>query len=164
MRIAVESILQSVPQFANLMVIFMLALLLFSILGTTFFKGKYDHCWMDNVAKPHTVKVLTMYDCYDYGGEWINPMANFDTTVNSMTTLFTAVTTEGWTNIMWNGVDSAGWRLQPIHDFVPGYSIFFVIFMMFCSIVILNLFVGVVIDTNAREKDKMLNNHMLTPL
>ena len=34
--------------------------------------------------------------------------------------------------------------------------------MMFCSIVILNLFVGVVIDTNAREKNKMLNNHMLT--
>jgi len=74
------------------------------------------------------------------------------------------VTTEGWTTTMWRGVDAAGWRLEPIHNFSPYFSIFFVVFMMFCSIVILNLFVGVVIDTNAREKNKMLNNHMLTPL
>ena len=162
MRIAVESILQSVPQFANLMVIFMLALLLFSILGTTFFKGKYDHCYMHNVRNGGEVR--TMWDCYDLGGEWINPQANFDTTFNSMLTLFTAVTTEGWTNIMWMGIDSVGWRHQPIPKHNFSYAAFFVIFMMFCSIVILNLFVGVVIDTNAREKNKMLNNHMLTPL
>merc|ERR1719469_218556 len=94
----------------------------------------------------------------------MHPSANFDTTFNSMATLFTAVTTEGWTNVMWAGVDATGWRLEPIHHNWNGYAMFFIIFMMFCSIVILNLFVGVVIDTNAREKNKMLNNHMLTQL
>ena len=98
------------------MIIFMLALLLFSILGTNFFKGKYNHCYMENVSKPMSLQVLTMWDCLDYGGEWINPMANFDTTPNSMITLFTAVTTEGWVGIMWEGVDAVGWHLEPIRN------------------------------------------------
>ena len=36
--------------------------------------------------------------------------------------------------------------------------------MAICSIIILNLFVGVVIDTNAKEKEKLLNTNQLTPL
>jgi hypothetical protein len=36
--------------------------------------------------------------------------------------------------------------------------------MLFCSIVILNLFVGVVIDSNYREQQKLLNTDQLTNL
>ena len=43
-RIAVESIIQSVPQFINLQLISFLALLMFSVLGVTFFKGRFSHC------------------------------------------------------------------------------------------------------------------------
>lgn len=28
-----------------------------------------------------------MFDCYNYGGEWVTPDFNFDTTVDSMLTL-----------------------------------------------------------------------------
>jgi len=41
MKISIESIIQAVPQFFNLLSIFFLSLLLFSILGTTFFKGRF---------------------------------------------------------------------------------------------------------------------------
>jgi hypothetical protein len=51
MRISIESIIQAVPQFANLLSIFFLSLLLFSILGTTFFKGLFASCSMNNVPK-----------------------------------------------------------------------------------------------------------------
>jgi hypothetical protein len=146
------------------MIIFILTLLLFSILGTNLFKGKYNYCYKENVSKKMKSDILTMWDCVDFGGEWINPKANFDTTFNSMITLFTAVTTEGWVGIMWGGVDAAGFHLEPIRNYNYGYSVYFISFMMFCSLVILNLFVGVVINTNASEKNKMLNNHMLTPL
>ena len=30
-----------------------------------------------------------MYDCYNYGGEWVEPELNFDTTLVSMLTLLT---------------------------------------------------------------------------
>ena len=85
--------------------IFVLMLLLFSILGTTFFKGRFAKCNIENK------NIKTVWDCYDAGGEWINPSANFDNTGNAMLTLFTAVTTEGWLGVAYNGIDAVGENL-----------------------------------------------------
>jgi hypothetical protein len=49
MKIAIESILTSVPQYANLMMIISMEVLLFSILGTALFKGKFDLCHSENI-------------------------------------------------------------------------------------------------------------------
>jgi hypothetical protein len=54
-----------------------------------------------------------MWECFDSGGEWTNPEANFDSTFHSMVTLFTAVTTEGWADLMWQGVDTTSRHLMP---------------------------------------------------
>jgi hypothetical protein len=81
-----------------------------------------------------------------------------------MLTLFTAVTTEGWVGVMWSGVDSTSPNLSPTKDSHPSYALFFVSFIMFGSLIILNLFVGVVVDTNATEKRKILKTHHLTAL
>ncbi len=54
-----------------------------------------------------------MWQCFDYGGEWINPPGNFDNTLYAIETLFTAMTTEGWVTLMWKGVDATGIHLQP---------------------------------------------------
>ena len=86
-------------------------LLLFSILGTTFFKGKFSHCHSDNINKGFEIR--TIWDCYDAGGEWINPSANFDNSGRAMLALFTAVTTEGWATLMWSGIDAVGMNLEP---------------------------------------------------
>ena len=144
--------------------IFVLMLLLFSILGTTFFKSRFASCDTLNVGQHHTEMIKTVWDCFDAGGEWINPSANFDNTGNAMLTLFTAVTTEGWESVMWNGIDAVGENFQPQRGENPWYVAYFLVFMAVCSIIILNLFVGVVIDTNAKEKEKLLNTNQLTPL
>jgi len=44
MKIVVESLVNSVPGIINLMVITLLIMLLFAILGTTFYKGLFRHC------------------------------------------------------------------------------------------------------------------------
>jgi hypothetical protein len=44
------------------------------------------------------------------------------------------------------------------------YILYFVLFIILGSNIILNLFVGVVVDTNAREKRKILKTHHLTTL
>lgn len=51
MRIAIESIFNSVPQYANLLLILVLVNFLFSILGTSFFKGTFNTCHMDHVGE-----------------------------------------------------------------------------------------------------------------
>ena len=48
-----------------------------------------------------------------YGGEWINPDLNFDTMKESVITLFTVQSTEGWIDVMWDAVDGVGVNQQP---------------------------------------------------
>ena len=47
-----------------------------------------------------------MWDCYDFGGEWINYPQNFDNVGEAMITMFNMMTTEGWVGVMWQGVDA----------------------------------------------------------
>ena len=165
MRIAIESIFQSVPQYSNLLLIIFMTNFLFSILGTSLFKGKFSKCSMDNVPEEQRENsIYTKWDCYDMGGEWYNEDFNFDNVLNSMITLFVAMTTEGWVETMWAGVDAHEIDLMPKKNNATIYVNYFIFFMTFQALIILNLFVGVVIDSNSREKEKLLNNNKLTPL
>ena len=76
-------------------------LTLFSILGTIFFQGLFHHCHMENVSGI----IKTKWECLDSGGEWVNKDSNFDTVVDGLGTMFEIITTEGWIDIMWDGVD-----------------------------------------------------------
>ena len=40
-------------------------------------------------AKQVNQNIKTMWDCYNYGGEWVEPRLHFDTTLASMLTLLT---------------------------------------------------------------------------
>jgi len=101
MKIAVESIIKSIPHIGHLLLISFMFLGLFSIIGVTFFKGLFYYCDMSNVATDQQHKIHTMWECMDYGGEWIDSQANFDNFVNGLTTFFTVMTTEGWVTVLW---------------------------------------------------------------
>lgn len=105
LKIAIESLIKVIPGISNLMLISVLCILLFSILGTTFYKGLFFSCHMENIPDDLQEEVHTMWECMDQGGEWINATDNFDNVFASMITFFVALTTEGWVGIMWNAVD-----------------------------------------------------------
>ena len=75
-----------------------------------------------------------------------------------MFVLIEMMTTEGWIDVMFNGVDS----VDPINDVPqqpkknnnPVIILFFVLFMVVGSQFILNLFVGVVMDNFNKLKEK----------
>jgi hypothetical protein len=81
-----------------------------------------------------------------------------------MTTLFTVVTTEGWVDMMWKGVDANKINLSAETNRNVLYTGYFTVFLIVSSIILLNLFVGVIIDTNDKEKEKLLNTNKLTTL
>lgn len=67
------------------------------------------------------------------------------------------MTTEGWQEAMWRGVDAAGIDMQPKRDFNPYLALYFCAYMVIGSLFIMNLFVGVVIDNfnKIKEKDEL---------
>ena len=109
-------------------------------------------------------RVVTEWDCMDYGGEWIRYPLNFDNSLNSMLTMFTVMTTEGWIDIMWRAVDTTQIHQVPRRDNNLSYIAFFMLFLIICGLFIVNLFVGVVINTFNSEKDKLSHNNLLTDL
>lgn len=47
-----------------------------------------------------------MEDCFRYNGLWFVPVENFDRTTTGMLTLLEMMTTEGWIDVMHQGLDS----------------------------------------------------------
>ena len=72
LKIQVISLMNSIPGVANLLMISTLILLIFGIQAVGLLKGRLYYC--DTVDVPDYVHeaILTKWDCYDYGGEWIN--------------------------------------------------------------------------------------------
>ena len=93
-----------------------------------------------------------MWDCYDAGGEWIRHTDHFDNVGAAMVTMFNLMTTEGWIEVMWHAVDITEINAEPVHMNKPVYILFFIIFLIFGALFILNAFVGVVISKFNEEK------------
>jgi len=90
----------------------------------------------------------------DAGGDWNNVDANFDNVIIAFLTLFQMMTTEGWTDVMWNSIDSVGVEMQPKKDARIWVILYICSFMIIGSQFIINLFVGVVIDNFNKIKEK----------
>jgi len=94
------------------------------------------------------------WDCLNYGGYWRNFFVNFDDIFEAMVTLFGMANTAGWAVTMYRGAASRGIDLQPERLARPYMAFFFIAFIVIGSFFILNLFVGVVISTYNRQKEK----------
>jgi len=104
MKTVIQSLGHAIPEIGNLLLVSIMILSLFSILGTIFFQGLFYHCHKDNI--PNQIKIQTKWECIDHGGEWINKDSNFDNVLAGLLTMFEIITTEGWIEIMWAGVDA----------------------------------------------------------
>ena len=114
LKIAVVSLINAVPSIINALVIALLFFFLFAIFGTTYFKGKFFYCLTDNIEDFFDeTQIITKWDCLNFGGDWINQILNFDNALNSMASLFVLSSTEGWGDIMWNGVDAINIDYNP---------------------------------------------------
>ena len=136
MRLVVNALLASLPSMGNVLLVCSLFILIFAIMGVKFFKGKFNYCAdLDNIFHDNSSStyymtlIIDKYDCENYGGNWIPRDSNFDNTVNAMSTLFQMTTTEGWVEVMFDGIDSTGIGLQPI-KYANAYLIFYFIAFM----------------------------------
>lgn len=62
---------------------------------------------------------------------------------------------------MWYAVDAVGQEMQPITNYGIGNILLFVALIMILSLLFLNLFVGVVIETFNKEKETLSLNKEL---
>lgn len=70
--------------------------------------------------------------------------------------------TSGWSTVMYAGIAATEIDYVMTDKNNPYWSIFFIVFIIVGGFFLLNLFVGVVISTFNREKDKIGGNNLLT--
>jgi len=92
--------------------------------------------------------------CLEQGSRWLPSISqSFDNIWYSMLTLFEISTTEGWVDVMYSAADSVQPYVQPKRDhnetlWVP----FFMLYIFFSNMFIINLSVGVIVDKFMSQK------------
>lgn len=85
--------------------------------------------------------------CECLGLEWGKTIPQqFNHVGVALLTLFEISTTEAWTAVTYAAVDSTEVDMQPIRDNVVSRVWFFILFMLVGAYLVVNLFVGVVVD------------------
>lgn len=90
MRIMVTALFQSFGPLCNTLVMVVVIWLMFSIVGVSFFAGKFQYC---------SVNLYTLSnssDCVAGGGMWLTYDENFDNSINGLIYLFELTTQENW--------------------------------------------------------------------
>ena len=111
LKISIISLGRAIPSILRLTVLVYFFIFLLAILMTLLFSGSFSSCHMDHLTlspQQQIQNIETMWDCLYYGGEWITPDFNFDNTINSLLTLISIQSTEGWIDVMWGTVDAVG--------------------------------------------------------
>ena len=106
--------------------------------------------------------IVIKEDCINYGARWLANKHNFDNIFNASLTLFEMMTTEGWMQVMYSGIDAKGINRQPELNYQPYWSFYFIGFIIVGNVFMINLFVGVVIENFNRMKDKLCGYVMMT--
>ena len=91
--------------------------------------------------------VTCLQVCECLGLEWEQTIPQqFDNVAVALLTFFEISTTEAWTSVTYAAIDATSEDMQPIRDEHLIRVWFFILFMLFGAYLVMNLFVGVVVD------------------
>jgi len=137
----VGCMIESCKSIGNTLLICGLVFLIFGILSIQLFGGKLWRCVPEDKAGD------TKADCIENGGTWTNAKFNYDNLWEAMLTLFYVVSFDGWVDIMYTGVSAKEKYVEPEDNYAPASCMFFIIFLVIGNFFVLNLFVGVIVDS-----------------
>ncbi|XP_054027249.1 sodium channel protein type 5 subunit alpha-like [Dryobates pubescens] len=151
-KVVVNALLGAIPSILNVLLVCVVFWLLFNIAGVKLLAKKFFKCTLQN---EDIKKINTTADCAAYNGSWTNSDVNFDNVGMGYLALLQVATFKGWMDIMYAAVDSRGVDEQPKFEAFLAMYVYFVIFIIFGSFFMLNLFIGVVISNFNQQRKKI---------
>ncbi|XP_076465332.1 sodium channel protein 1 brain-like [Babylonia areolata] len=161
MRIVVNSLMRAIPSIFNVLLVGMMFWLIFSIMGVQFFSGRFYKCV--NATSGDQLPASSFPNktfCISSGERWRNSYIHFDNSLAGFLALFQVATFEGWMEVMQDAVDVTEVDLQPDFEANKYAYLYFVIFIVFGSFFILNLFISVIIDNFNELKKKYEGSYL----
>ena len=137
MKIMVKALFKSLSALCNTMILILGIFIMFSIVGVSFFAGKFQYCTVDSYQNSDQPT------CLKQGGEWLTYDHNFDNVLNGLIYLFELTTQENWPITIYQAIDCTDVETGPVMNSSWYYAYYYVIFLFIGSMFLLNLFVGV---------------------
>ncbi|XP_046854592.1 voltage-dependent T-type calcium channel subunit alpha-1G-like [Xenia sp. Carnegie-2017] len=142
LKLVVETLISSLKPIGNFSLIAATFFVIFGILGVQLFKGKFYSC---NDAKS-SLKINNKDQCISNDGNWMNNVYNFDNLASALLTLFVFSTCDGWTAILYSGIDAVDVDKQPKRDYAKWNILYFIAFLLIAGFIVMNMLVGIVIE------------------
>jgi hypothetical protein len=164
LQASLHTFTKSVNEMLKIIIIGSIFVLIFAVIGMTYFRGLYSRCVFTNMPSQFIYSIVTKWDCMDYGGDWISPYPNFDNIRSSFILLFEMMTTENWTYYMYNAIDATYIDYQPVKNNRFHWSLFFIAYMIIAYFFLLNLSIAILCDNFKKEKAAIENTQFQKPL
>jgi hypothetical protein len=159
LKVAIIALFKSLPQIANLSLIYYFLMFLFGILYKTLFGGMFKHCSFEHLRKNGSISdqqirvvIETKWDCINYGGEWMNSDLKFDNIWESLIALY-----EVNTRIY----DITDIDKEPHRMAKPYFILLGILVDVIVNLLFMNLFISIVYETFKGEKNKLHYSKML---
>ena len=164
MQLVVATLVHILPDLMNVLILGTFQFLIFAILGSQLFSGKFDFCNDPTVTgREACVGMFVDANGVYQDRQWLHPPLNFDNTVISMLSLFVVVTRDGWLDIVFQGMDSTSVDTQPSLNSNGWTAVYFLTFIVLLSFVWLSMIVALVCE-NYRVANELSDSGMtLTP-
>lgn len=147
MQLVVATLVHIGPDLINILVLGLFQFLIFAILGSQLFSGKFDFCNDPTVSgRQACVGMFVDANGAYQERQWLHPPLNFDNTVISLLSLFVVVTRDGWLDVAFQGMDSTGVDKQPSLNNSGWAAVYFMAFVVLLSFVWLSMIVALVCE------------------
>ena len=158
LKSVINSLANSLEALGNLFLVMLIIMTLYGIMGVQVFQGSFYSCSTNFTA-------VGPDDCVSQGGSWVNGDYHFDNLPQAYISLFVMSTLEGWSAIMYDGIDAVGPGQSPIVDNQRKNSLYFISFVVVGSMFFVNFFVSIIIDTyqKTNKLDPYRKARFLTP-
>ncbi|XP_030094934.1 sodium channel protein type 5 subunit alpha-like [Serinus canaria] len=151
-KVVVNALFGAIPSIFNVLLVCIVFWLLFNVLGVKWLGSRFWKCTHKQESTDH---ILGRNDCLSFNGTWTNNVVNFDNVGMGYLALLQVATFKGWMDIMYAAVDSREIDQQPQFEARLRMYSFFVVFIIFGSFFMLNLFIGVVISNFNQQRKKI---------
>ncbi|KAF3838173.1 hypothetical protein F7725_009941, partial [Dissostichus mawsoni] len=152
LKLAVDALITSIKPIGNIVFICCTFFFFYGILGVQLFKGKFFHC-----LGQYTKNITNKSDCLSANYLWVQKPYNFDSLPQALMSLFVMYSKDGWVNLMYDGLDAVGIDQQPVRNHNQWMLVFFITFMVM-SFFLLDMFIGVMVETFAQCQQQQKKN------
>jgi hypothetical protein len=160
MKIIVNSLSASLGPLLNAFLVIVVVWIIFAILGMNFMGKQQYYCDIPEYYQ------ISKAACVAQGAVWRRTYWNFDNILESMVSLFVLSSLEGWPTLLGSSLDIGEHpESGPIYNNSPLMMIFYFSFIVISSLLLINVFIGVIFfeynQETAKEKKAECDN--ITP-